>query len=249
MYESLSAEKILETLERLTRRIQERFPGAGLASVSGELTRIASEVARQTQELGRPHLPLRAGVGVLLAGVVVVLAVFVPELRVNVRIREMSDLVQTIEAFLGSLFFLGTGIAFLITFESRLKRRRALKLVHELRSVAHVVDMHQLTKDPEGLLGPRTPSSPVRAMSDQELLRYLDYCSELFALISKVGALTVQGYGDPVVLAAVDEVESLTTGLSRKVWQKITLVHQMVEDQRRAQARRPSLMALRTRGA
>ena len=74
-------------------------------------------------------------------------------------------------------------------------------------------------------------------MSDFELLRYLDYCSEMFALVSKVGALTVQGFADPVVLGAVDEVENLTTGLSRKIWQKIMIVQQLVNAPPRPRAR------------
>lgn len=247
MYETLDATKILETIERLERRIQERFPGAGLAKVAHDLAQVARDVSAQSERLGRPNLLLRIGVGLLLVGVILVFVIVVPELRLNVRIREMTDLVQTVEALLGSLFFLGTGIAFLVTLEGRLKRRRALALVHQLRAIAHVVDMHQLTKDPDRLLAPRTKSSPSRSMTDSELLRYLDYCSELFALTSKVGALTIQGFSDAVVLAAVDEVESLTTGLSRKVWQKITIVHQLLDEQSRNAERTPTLMSVRTR--
>ena len=63
--------------------------------------------------------------------------------------------------------FLGIAIFFLLTIETRLKRRRALAALHQLRSIAHVVDMHQLTKDPEQLLSnpPATASSPARAMT------------------------------------------------------------------------------------
>jgi len=86
--------------------------------------------------------------------------------------------------------------------------------------------MHQLTKDPERLMSPRedTPSSPERVMSAPELGRYLDYCSELLALTSKIAALFVQQFNDPVVLSTVNEVETLVTGLSGKIWQKITLL-------------------------
>ena len=83
--------------------------------------------------------------------------------------------------------------------------------------------MHQLTKDPERLLirGMETPSSPKGNLSATELMRYLDYCSEMLSLIGKLAALYVQKFDDPVALAAVNEVEELTTGLSRKIWQKI----------------------------
>ena len=61
-------------------------------------------------------------------------------------------------------------------------------------------------------------------MSPAELGRYLDFCSDILSLISKVAALLVQHLGDGVVLAAVNEIETLTTGLSRKVWQKIAIL-------------------------
>ena len=87
--------------------------------------------------------------------------------------------------------------------------------------------MHQLTKDPEQILSPdmpRTSSSPLRVMNRFELSRYLDYCSELLSLAGKLAALYAQYLPDPVVLTAVNEVENLTVGLSRKIWQKIMIL-------------------------
>ncbi|HUE38002.1 MAG TPA: hypothetical protein VMR29_00760, partial [Candidatus Binatia bacterium] len=54
--------------------------------------------------------------------------------------------------------------------------------------------------------------------------RYLDYCSEMLSIVSKIAALYVQDLRDTLTLSAVDEVESLTAGLSRKVWQKIAII-------------------------
>jgi len=102
-----------------------------------------------------------------------------------------------------------------------------LAALHELRSLAHVVDMHQLTKDPDRFRPDvvLTASSPARQMSQFELSRYLDYCSEMLSLIGKIAALYAQDFDDPSVLAAVNEIESLTTGLSRKIWQKLMIVY------------------------
>jgi hypothetical protein len=74
-----------------------------------------------------------------------------------------------------------------------------------------------------------TPSSPERVMSAPDLGRYLDYCSELLALTSKIAALFVERFDDPVTLGAVNEIESLTAGLSRKVWQKISMLLNTVD--------------------
>jgi hypothetical protein len=117
-------------------------------------------------------------------------------------------------------------VYFLLSIERRLKRRRALAVIHQLRSLAHVVDMHQLTKDPEQLISaePSTPSSPERSMTSAQLGRYLDYCSELLSVSSKLAALLVQYFNDEFVLASVDEIEGLTTGLQGKIWQKIRML-------------------------
>ncbi len=101
-----------------------------------------------------------------------------------------------------------------------------LAAISSLRSIAHIIDMHQLTKDPQHVMGgiQDTPSSPKRALDRIGLSRYFDYCSEMLSLTGKIAALYVEKFDDPVVLAAVNEVESLTTGLSRKIWQKLMIL-------------------------
>jgi hypothetical protein len=63
----------------------------------------------------------------------------------------------------------------------------------------HVIDMHQLTKDPSmGVsVAGNTPSSPARTLSRFEITRYLDYCSEMLSLTSKVAVLYAQVFPDP----------------------------------------------------
>ena len=41
----------------------------------------------------------------------------------------------------------------------------------------------------------------------------------------KVAALYGQSFPDGVVLGSVNELQTLTTGLSRKIWQKIMILH------------------------
>ncbi len=72
----------------------------------------------------------------------------------------------------------------------------------------------------------RTSSSPLRDLDQEHLLRYLDYCTEMLSLTGKLAALYAQYFPDATVVAAVNDVEQLTTNLSRKVWQKIVLVQQ-----------------------
>ena len=46
----------------------------------------------------------------------------------------------------------------------------------------------------------------------------------MLSLLGKLAALYVQRFDDSVALAAVDGIEDLTNGLSRKIWQKIAVL-------------------------
>ncbi len=115
---------------------------------------------------------------------------------------------------------------FLLTAEIRIKRRRALDATHELRALAHVVDIHTLTMDPDCLLAEAedTDSSPKRELTPFQMSRYLDYCSETLSLIGKIAALYAEYIVDSVALDAIESIEILTTNLSRKIWQKILML-------------------------
>lgn len=226
MYERLDAGEILRTGERLEQRIHERFPEASLSKLAARLVEITRESIPEVDCLRRPNILLRVGVLFLLAAGLVTLAVAVSHLHVSFRVNAFSELLQATEATLGILFFLGTGVFFFFRIEERVKRNRTLRMVHKLRTVAHIVDMHQLTKDPDAILMgvPPTASSPRRTLSEFELRRYLDYSCELLALVGKVAALYAEGLADPVVLDAVDDLEDLTAGLIGKIWQKLVMM-------------------------
>jgi hypothetical protein len=226
---SLDAAAVARTIELLCQRVEVRFPGSGLSRVCRELDEIADRAAETSAWISRPILPLRLGVGLLVVLLLAGLVVTLTALRAPVEPLTLGELVQAIEAGVNDLVFVAIAVFFLLTLETRLKRRRALRAIHELRSIAHVIDMHQLTKDPEWVLdrGRETGILPPRAMSRFELSRYLDYCSEALSLAGKVAALYMTGFDDPVALQAVNEVEDLTTGLSRKIWQKLTVLYAM----------------------
>lgn len=228
MYRTLNPQSILDTLEALKKRIAERFPDSNLLKVATEVRVVADQAIVRTENLAKPNLILRGlqvlSVCALISAVVWVLF----SVQFSTGVDNVSEFAQGIEAAINDVIFLAIGLYFLLTMDMRLKRPSALKGLHELRALAHVIDMHQLTKDPERIEDHDhdTEHSPQRTMSRFQLERYLDYCSELLALISKIAALYAQNFSDPVALAAVDEIEDLTSGISRKVWQKIMILHQ-----------------------
>jgi hypothetical protein len=225
---SLDPDRIVDTIATLTRRIDERFPASGLNRLSANLLTIGEETKSHLDEIERPVLWLRSATW-FMAGLVIVGAVAAVR-AVVVAIPEgfgnALDAVQLLESGIQDVVFIGFGLVFLVTAENRLRRRQALGFIRELRAVAHIVDMHQLTKDPDRLLNPvvDTDSSPRRSLTRDELGRYLDYCSELLSLTSKLAALYAERFNDAVILQAVDEVETLTVGLSNKIWQKIMML-------------------------
>jgi hypothetical protein len=196
-----------------------------LGKVGAELLHVANETVTRTRWIKQPQLLLRCAACVLILIIVAIVIGLLAHIR-QFQLNDFANSIQALEASFGSVVFTGAAILFLLSWENRIKRNRALKAVHELRALAHIVDMHQLTKDPEVYFGRghRVVSPQKRAMTPFELNRYLDYCGDSLALISKIAALYVQEFQDPVLLAAVDEVEDLSAGLSRKVWQKITIL-------------------------
>jgi hypothetical protein len=227
MYQSLDPARIVETLRKLHGRIEERFPESGLGKVCAELLSTADASVLESAKIAERNWPLRIAVWSIVGlGVVAQFAAFrflhLEQVEANI------GLLQSLEAAVNLLILFGGALWFLMTLEERLKRRRALEALHVLRSMAHVIDMHQLTKDPATLMYERAPP---RQMSEFQLTRYLDYCAEMLALIGKLAALFADRMRDPVVIDAVTEIENLTTGLARKIWQKITLIGTM-EDKR-----------------
>lgn len=232
-YKSLDPDKIVATVELLQNRINERFPGFGIGKVCAQLLEISKLSKKRSLWIGKPILGLRAGIVFLLFVIIAVLCKTLLSLQIPVQQFNFPDFIQILEAGINDIVFVGIAVFFFMTLETRLKRRRALKAIHELRALAHIIDMHQLTKDPERVIasGGGTASSPQRKMSPFELSRYLDYCGEMLSIIGKIAALYVQNFDDSVVLVSVDEVEDLTTGLSRKIWQKIMILHSLTQSQ------------------
>jgi hypothetical protein len=228
-YNQLDPSMIMLTLDLLSKRIGERFPESGLFGVSKELADLGREGKKTLHHLERPIWPLRllvVGVIIGLVSLIIYLIVMLIE-DLSTTVDGWSDFLQGSEAAINELIFLAIAIFFLGGLEMRYKRWIALRSLHSLRSLAHVVDMHQLTKDPAIILASQhrpTQSSPERPMTPYELTRYLEYCSELLALNSKLAALHVQYLDDPVVLNAVNDLESLAQGLSNKIWQKIMIL-------------------------
>lgn len=225
-FKRLDPQRILDTCRSLEARISGRFPGRGIAKVAGELVAQAQTTISETAALQPPIWGLRLLVGgVVLAGATL-FALVGSVIPLNQLSRSSIGSFEGIEAGLNIAVLGGLALTALVQIEARVKRRRAARGLHALRAIIHVIDMHQLTKDPSALSPdyPRRAESPERDLSPAELERYLDYCSEMLSLTGKLAALYAQAVPDEGVASAVNDIETLGSQLSAKVWQKITMI-------------------------
>jgi hypothetical protein len=236
-YRALDPAKVIDTIAVLHQRVNERFPEAGLVRVCAELLEIAEHNSDRAISISRRSLALQVVTYALLVAGALALLWIVWQIDFS---RTAADSVftvlQGVEAAANLVVLVGAGVFFLVTLEERLRRRRALRALNELRSIVHVIDMHQLTKDPSLTVsvGGKTASSPARSLSRFELTRYLDYCSEMVSLTSKVAVLFAQAFPDPTVTDAVSDIERVAVGLSQKIWQKIVILETLGTEAARA---------------
>jgi hypothetical protein len=228
----LEPDRIVMTIELLTERIETRLPNRNLPNVARDTRAAAAEAVSLAKTIPEPILWIRIVSGVLALGMIIVTAKVAYHLRFT--IADGWATLDGINSGISTLIYLGLAVLFLFTLEMRIKRRRALRALQELRALAHVIDMHQLSKDPEWRH--HRESSPwdkdSEHMDPYMLGRYLDYCVDLLALIGKLAALYAQHSQDGVVLQAVEEVENLTSTLATKIWQKIMLIDTLQAKQR-----------------
>ena len=236
-YERLDGREVREVIRYLGERIDEFLPNhPGLRSLARELGHLVDGLL----DRGRTA-PQRRHVVVWISRVLIVLVLATAVVTVGAAVRDAVTEQGALQAFewlpvvesgINDLVFAGIAIWFLLSLADRLVRDDLLRRLHRLRSLAHVIDMHQMSKDPAALLPETRVSTPAargeispRTLSVRDYGVYLDYCSELLSLTSKAAALCAEESTDALVLDTVSEIENLTTGMSRKIWQKISLLH------------------------
>jgi hypothetical protein len=220
---------IARAAAKLEARIRARLPGRRLADVAHQLSEkvpaIHEGFDNSYERFKRTRWWSRAVSVVIVLGTV---AALVFALRDAFRRGELHsfDWVPLVESTINDVVFAAIAVFFLWALPERRERRTLVGLLHQLRTLAHVVDMHQLDKDPEQARTDYVPTemSPRNRMNAEELHHYFDYCSELVSLIAKTAALCAEHSSDAVVLDTVSNLETLAAQMSQKIWQKISLL-------------------------
>jgi hypothetical protein len=225
----LEAHYIAHAAAKLEDRIRARLPGRRLADVAHQLSELVPDMHERFStsflRYRRTRLLSRAA-SITIVVVTGVALVFALEDPARNGVDNSSDLVGLVEGLVSDLVYASIAVFFLWALPERRERRTLLLSLHQLRSLAHVVDMHQLDKDPEQARDDYvpTPKSPPNRMTAEELHHYFDYCSELVSLIAKAAALCAEHSSDSVVLTTVSDLETLSAQMSQKIWQKISLL-------------------------
>jgi hypothetical protein len=225
----LAAGHVGATVAHLERRIHARFGERGLTKAARDLAQLVvlvqTEAGQSRVRLRRTTLAGRAASITIIAATLLVL-VFSLRAAVIEGLERDADWIGLVESLINDLVFAALAVLFLWAMPERLERRALLRLLHRLRSLAHVIDMHQLSKDPEQLSPTfvATAESVRHGLNADQLYHYLDYCSEMLSLTAKTAALCGEHTSDGVVLETISTIETLTTELSNKIWQKISLL-------------------------
>ncbi len=61
---------------------------------------------------------------------------------------DLFGTLQGVDSGFNIVVLTGATLYFISSLERRIKQRTALDAIHDFRSIVHVIDMHQLTKDP-----------------------------------------------------------------------------------------------------
>ena len=237
--ERLDGREVRAVITFLGERIDRFLPRhPGLRGVAAELGRLVDDLLARGRTASR-----RRKVLTWVSRVLIVVVLLAALLTIGTALREaVSDdgaegslqgleWLPVIESGINDLVYAGIAIWFLLSLADRVARDDLVRRLHRLRSLAHVIDMHQMGKNPAALLPDIAPAPPEgadvispRTLSVRDYGVYLDYCSELLSLTAKAAALCAEESTDALVLDTVSEIENLTNGMSRKIWQKISLL-------------------------
>ena len=218
----LDPSRIIKTAENLAQRIGQALPGSNLHELAEELVRIARDTDRRVQQASQPIVAIRfasvSAIGASLLG----LWYLVNRIDVPWEFKNITDLFEAADAGFNLLVVVAGALWFFITLESRLKRKKALEFIQELREFIHVIDTTQLYYTPE--LYNHEHANPSYAQRFDHT--YLLLCSQMIALITNLAALYTRGAAGDSIMRAASEVEMFGAALTDKLYSKAEFVRE-----------------------
>jgi hypothetical protein len=145
----LDPARIIETAKNLAQRIGEKVPGSSLSNLAVVLAGIARATDQRARQASRPILGIRLASATAIGLGLLALWYLVDHIHARWEFGTITELFEATDAGFNLLVILAGALWFLITLEARLKRKRALGSIEELREFIHVIDLTQLYYTPE----------------------------------------------------------------------------------------------------
>lgn len=226
---TLDTKKVLISISKLNARIEDRLPDSSLLVTCHDFHITALKCQEILNDILKPNYFLRIICGLVIA--ISLLGVFYGFTLIELKVqRTIFDIATFAEASINNILLIGAAYYFIFNLEKRFERAKAIKYMNILSGYVHVVDMHQLTKDPHVYCEAykfSSEHSPERLLSPFEFQRYLIYCTEFLSLISKVSAIFSHSIEDNAVAKNADEIENLSSLISNKIWQKLIILERL----------------------
>jgi hypothetical protein len=206
----LDPARIIKTAENLAQRVKDSLPGSGLADLAVELAGIAHATNEHARQIRRPIYAIRAASWLAVSASLLGLWYLVTHIRTRWDFMTISEL------FAGTnlLILLAGALWFLINIEERVKRKKALAFIGELREFIHVIDVTQLYHTPE--LYKANPAASRTPLNHT----YFLFCTEMLAVISNLAPLYARGVSGDSIWRATSEVEMLANAIAVKLVSK-----------------------------
>jgi len=208
--------RIIETAENLARQVSDRLPGSSLAELAVELARIAHVTDERASQARTPIHAIRAGSFLAIGAGIVLVSFLLMHIHARWEFGTITELFEATDAGFNLLALLAGAIWFLVKLEARIKRKRALESVEELREFIHVIDVTQLYYTPD-LYNREAASSHSSLKLDHH---YLLFCTQMLAVIGNLAPLYTRGAAGDSILRAVSDVEMLANAITAKLQSK-----------------------------
>jgi hypothetical protein len=216
----LDPARIIETSDHLTRRVSEKLPDSTLAGLAAQLGQVARQTEERARQARRPNLAIRIASILAVCGTLIGLWYLARHIHARWDFGTITEVFEATDAGFNLLVILAGALWTFVTLEARIKRRKALESIEELRDFIHVIDITQLYYTPD--LYSANPGNSVSSLNID--YTYLLFCTEMLTLISNLAPLYTRGAAGDSILRAVSDIEMLANAISAKLLSKADTV-------------------------
>ena len=185
-----------------------------------ELLSIAQTTENRIKEATRPIYSIRVFSTLAIGASFVGLWLILKHINTRWEFGTITEIFESADACFNLVVLLAGLLWFLFTLEARIKRKRVLGYISELREFAHLIDVTQLYYTPD-----LYESDPDSNRSSLKLdYTYLFLCTQMLAVISNLAPLYTKSASSDSIWRAASDVETLSNDIATKLVFKTDVV-------------------------